>query len=205
MALGRLQDAIAAHRVPASRLVALAFFALALATGSAHEGTMLSALLFVFGLALAAVATVGRLWCALYISGYKNGELVTEGPFSLTRNPLYLFNTVGIAGIGFATETVSLGLVLFLSAVLFYPGVIRGEEVRLRARFGEAFERYRRETPRLLPRWSGLREPATYTVNPRDFRRSMGDVLWFVWLAGSLEIVEAIHEYHILEPLWRLP
>jgi len=33
----------------------------------------------------------------------------------------------------------------------------------------------------------------------------MGDVLWFVWLVGVIELVEALHEYHILEPLLRLP
>ena len=201
----RVADLVAAHRIAASRGVAAAFFAVALATGSAHEGTMLSAALFVFGLALAGIASVGRLWCALYISGYKNAALITAGPYSLCRNPLYFFSTLGFAGIGFASETISLGLALLALALLVYPAVIRREERELEQRFGERYREYRRATPRLLPRGVRPREPETYVVDPRRFRRAMLDALWFVWLAGLLEIVEALHEYQLVRPLWFLP
>lgn len=123
----------------------------------------------------------------------------------MSRNPLYLFSIVGFAGIGLASETLTLGVALLACALLLYPAVIAREEAFLLERFGERFERYRRETPRLLPRWSGLREPGTWVVDTRRFRRSMGDALWFVWLAALLEIVEAIHETHLIEPLVRLP
>ena len=33
----------------------------------------------------------------------------------------------------------------------------------------------------------------------------MGDVLWFVWLVGVIELVEAFHEYGLIAPLIRLP
>jgi hypothetical protein len=33
----------------------------------------------------------------------------------------------------------------------------------------------------------------------------MGDVLWFIWLVGVIELVEALHEYHFLTPVIRLP
>lgn len=197
---------VAAHRIGASRVFAVAFFAVALATASAHEDSVTSAALFVFGIALAGLASVGRLWCGLYISGYKNAELITTGPYSMCRNPLYMFSILGFAGVGFASETFTLGVVLLAAALMLYPLVIAHEEASLRQRFGERFERYCRETPRrLLPRPSDLREPDTYTVDPRRFRRAMLDALWFVWLAALLEIVEALHELHIVEPLWRLP
>ena len=201
----RLADFAAAHRIGAARAFAAAFFAVALATGSAHEGNVASAALFVLGIGLAGAASVGRLWCALYISGYKNAELISSGPYSLCRNPLYLFSIIGMAGVGFASETLTLGLALLAAALLFYPAVIRREEAFLRTRFGAAYERYVSETPRLVPRRMAPREPANYVVDPRRFRRAMLDALWFVWLAALLEIVEALHELHIVEPLWRLP
>lgn len=204
--LAGVSDFVAAHRIGASRIFALVFFAVALGTASAHEGSVLSAVLFVFGIGLAGLASVGRLWCALYISGRKNTELITTGPYSMCRNPLYFFSILGFAGVGFASETFTLGLVLLAAALLLYPFVILREEAFLRARFGDSFERYCRETPRrLVPRVAALREPATWVVDPRRFRHAMVDALWFIWLAALLEIVEALHELHIVEPLWRLP
>jgi hypothetical protein len=42
-------------------------------------------------------------------------------------------------------------------------------------------------------------------VSPRIFRRSMGEVVWFVWLVGIIELVEALHELAMVRPLVRLP
>lgn len=195
----------ATHRLLVSRVFAVAFFLVVLAMESAHEGSLVSTVLFLLGLLLVGVATVGRLWCSLYISGHKNNALITTGPYSLSRNPLYFFSLLGFAGIGLASETVSLGTVLAVAMLIGYPGVIRREEAVLRERFGAEFESYCARVPRFLPKLSGYVEPETYTVNPRLFRRTMLDVIWFIWFVGILEFVEALHEYHIFEPLVRLP
>ena len=195
----------ATHRLLVSRVFAVAFFLVVLAMESAHEGSLVSTFLFLLGLLLVGVATVGRLWCSLYISGRKNAELITTGPYSLSRNPLYFFSLLGFAGIGFASETVSLGAVLAVAMLIGYPAVIRQEEAVLRERFGADFESYCARVPRFLPKLSGYVEPETYTVNPRLFRRTMLDVIWFIWFVGILEFVEALHEYHYVKPLIHLP
>jgi protein-S-isoprenylcysteine O-methyltransferase Ste14 len=203
--LQRFADYFATHRLLVSRLFAVAFFLVVLAMESAHEGNLVSTMLFLVGLVLVGIATVGRLWCSLYISGHKNSELITTGPYSLSRNPLYFFSLLGFAGIGFASETISLGVVLALAMLAGYPPVIRREEAVLRERFGAEFEAYCARVPRFLPRLSGYVEPETYTVNPRLFRRTMLDVVWFIWFVGVLEFVEALHEYHYVKPLIHLP
>ncbi|MEX2240721.1 MAG: isoprenylcysteine carboxylmethyltransferase family protein [Burkholderiales bacterium] len=195
----------ATHRLLVSRIFAAAFFLVVLAMESAHEGSLLSTALFLIGLALVGAATVGRLWCSLYISGHKNTALITTGPYSLSRNPLYFFSLLGFAGIGFASETVTLGVVLAVAMLVSYPAVIRREEAVLRERFGAEFEAYCARVPRFLPKLSGYVEPETYTVNPRLFRRTMLDVVWFIWFVGILELVEALHEYHYVKPLIHLP
>ena len=193
------------HRLLVSRIFAVAFILTVLAAESAHEGSLVSTTLFLVGLVLVGIATVGRLWCSLYISGHKNAELVATGPYSLSRNPLYLFSLLGFAGIGFASETFTLGIVLVVAMLIGYPAVIRQEEAVLRERFGAEFEAYCARVPRFLPKLSGYVEPQTYTVNPRLFRRTMLDVVWFVWFVGILEFVEALHEYHYVKPLIHLP
>jgi protein-S-isoprenylcysteine O-methyltransferase Ste14 len=193
---------LTARRIAASWLAGLALIGLAAATGSAHRGSALGSLMFVAGLAMAAVASVGRLWCSLYIGGYKDARLVTTGPYSLTRNPLYFFSLVGFAGIGLATQSFTLTLGVLLAFALAYPAVIAREERVLRARFGIAFDRYCRCTPRFLPTASKYLEPERYVVSPRAFRRAAADAIWFVWLAG---LVHLMAEHRVVPALLTLP
>ncbi|MGO7726914.1 hypothetical protein ACC713_12320 [Rhizobium johnstonii] len=45
-------------------------------------------LLAQFGTLLIAFGIIGRIWSTIYIGGRKNSALVTQGPYSITRNPL---------------------------------------------------------------------------------------------------------------------
>jgi protein-S-isoprenylcysteine O-methyltransferase Ste14 len=169
-----------------------------------EEVYFLSELFFFTGIILVGVATVGRLWCSLYIGGHKTKELITVGPYSVCRNPLYFFSFLGGIGIGFASETLTV-ILLILSAYLFYyPFVIRAEEKKLRRIHGSDFDRYMSKTPRFFPSLAGLSEPEEYTVRPRLFKRRIFDALWFVWIAGILELVEALHEYNVIPTFFRL-
>ena len=194
-----------AHRIRVSRILLLAFVAALLTCGSTHEGTLLARLLLLGGVTLIGIATVGRVWCALYISGYKDAELVTSGPYSFCRNPLYLFTLLGMAGLGLTTGTVTLALVLPAAFLPGYVAVVRREEAFLRQRFRERFETYCAGTPRFLPRLAAAQEPSSYQVSPQAFRRALRDVVWFVWSIGLIQLFVALHELQFVEPLLRLP
>src|SRR5262245_14008421 len=64
------------------------------------------------GLVLILLGILGRTWCTLYIGGLKKRELVTAGPYSLVRNPLYVFSALGAAGIGAQTGSALLAVLL---------------------------------------------------------------------------------------------
>ena len=180
------------------------FFIVFLMTESAYGDSLFACLLFLLGTVLVGVATVGRLWCAVYISGYKDCELVTAGPYSISRNPLYFFSLLGFAGVGFATETLTLGLALVAVYLFCCPSVIRREESSLRERFGSRYESYCLRTPRFFPNLAALSEPAIYRVKPKPFRRALGDVVWFVWLIGLIQLVDELHEVHLIKALFQL-
>ena len=196
---------VANHRILVSRIFALLFFAVVLSMSPQLEGSVVSGVLFACGLVLAGIATVGRLWCALYISGNKDSVLVTVGPYSVSRNPLYLFSFIGFAGVGLATETITLSLAMPAFFAILYPLIIRREEAMLRERFGSAFVDYCARVPRFLPRPSLYVEPVQWVVDTRLYRRTMVDVVWFVWLVALIELVEEIHKHGVVQPWFTLP
>ena len=88
----------------------------------------------------------------------KNAELTTTGPYSFTRNPLYLGSIV--IALGFAigarawtspAHAIALALIVMFTAI--YVPVIRSEEAFLRGTFAN-FNDYCNRVPRLLPRFT---------------------------------------------------
>ena len=145
----------AENRVLLSRLFAVCFLLLFFFTEPKLEDTVWEAILFFSGLVLVGIATVGRLWCALYISGRKSAELVIDGPYSMSRNPLYFFSLLGVIGLGLSSEVVSLTILLTFSFVFSYQRVIQSEEFFLEDKFGDRFRSYCAAVPRFLPNWLG--------------------------------------------------
>ncbi len=78
------------------------------------------------------------------------------GLFAHCRNPLYLGNVAILAGLALIRNAAPFYLLAFPLFVLIYLLRVIAEEDYLAARFGAAFEDYRRETPRFLPRLRGL-------------------------------------------------
>ena len=110
---------------------------------------------------MAGIGAFGRIWCSLYIAGYKNNVLVTDGPYSMCRNPLYFFSFVGSIGVSCATETFTIPLLTALAFGIYYPSVIRKEQERLTALFGDAYRNYCRNVPSFIPSLSRLKPPPT--------------------------------------------
>ena len=88
------------QRTGLSRLIAVLAFLVVALTESRWELHQEPVAIFLFsiGLALAAVGAAGRIWCSFFISGRKDGQLVSEGPYSISRNPLYVFSCIACWG-----------------------------------------------------------------------------------------------------------
>lgn len=187
-------------RIPFAQLSFVLLMALVLVSRSRWQESapVVAMTFFSGGVALVAVATLGRTWCSLYIAGYKARVLVTEGPYSVCRNPLYFFSMLGGIGLGLAGKNVTVPLIFLCGFGSYYPLVIRREEEALRQAFGREYDEYERATPRFLPKLALLREPLEYVVNPRVFRVHLLSAVWFVWLVALVTVVEALHDAQVL-------
>lgn len=192
------------YRILISRIFALAMIALILVTSSATDRRwpLVGESLFLVSILLVAVASMGRLWCSMYIAGYKTDTLVTSGPYSVSRNPLYFFSLLGAVGVGLATQTFLVPTLILCAFGAYYPLVIKSEEALLAERHGAAFGHYIETVPRFFPKWSALTEPESYVVRPRVYRRHMFDALWFIWIIGFLEMIERLHDLQVLPTLF---
>ena len=88
----------------------------------------------------------------------KDKILATTGPYSSTRNPLYLGSALLAAGFIVAGHSWIGGTLVGAYFGVFYYAVMRNEEEDLRIRFGPVFERYAQIVPLFFPRM----------VNPAD-------------------------------------
>ncbi len=193
------------HRIAVSRVFGFGFLAAVLLTGSRWQGTLAADLMFLAGLMLAAAGMVGRIWCLVYSSGYKSSQLVTAGPYVVSRNPLYFFSFVGLVGIGLSTATLTLTALVVLFFWSVYPAVIDGEEEFLRTKFGAQYAAYCERTPRFFPRWKLFSEPDTYEVRPKTLRQSLGGVLWFIGLPALIHLLMEMREAGLIGWLALLP
>jgi hypothetical protein len=82
----------------------------------------------------------------------KYEQLVTDGPYAHTRNPLYLGSAFLAAGFSIAGHSWWAGAIVGAYFAIFYYAVMRNEENDLRARYGQLFEEYAGRVPLLFPR-----------------------------------------------------
>ena len=153
------------------------------------------------GLSLIFLCVLGRLWSILYVGGRKNDELVTSGPYSLTRNPLYFFSTIGAVGIGLTFGSAILALALGSLTYLILHATARGEAAFLADRFGAAYASYAKRTSLFWPNPFRYRDLAEVNFSPRVLKRTFFDALYFLAVFPAVEFVEYLHTAHVFPTL----
>ncbi len=107
------------------------------------------------------VAYVGiRIWSTLYVGGVKDQILQTSGPYSITRNPLYVGSFCFALSAAFFLKSASLVVLALVAGAVYSRWVVPAEEAVLEDIFGEAYRQYKLRAPRLIPR------PSLYQAAP---------------------------------------
>ena len=81
--------------------------------------------------------------------GQATTDLITSGIFAYSRNPMYLGLLLAFAGIGVLFQALWLLILLIPIVVMTHYVLIRPEEIYLQAKFGDAYESYRK----MVRRW----------------------------------------------------
>lgn len=156
------------------------------------------------GLVLLVVCAFGRIWSSIFIAGYKNDRLITEGPYSMVRNPLYVFSFCGALGVGLSAGSLTIAAVLILPFVIWFPIMVIEEERVLAERHGDAWKAYSAATPRFIPAFRVPTQPAEYTINTRPAGKAFLDAIWFPLAAIGIQAIGLLHQHNILPNLIQL-
>lgn len=157
------------------------------------------------GLGLIVFCIVGRTWCSLYIAGRKVQTLVADGPYSVSRNPLYLFSIIGAVGAGAQLGSFVLALAAGMVAWLVFYLVVRKEERALTAKFGVPYRHYLATVPRFLPKWSLWHDAEKVEAHPSLIVRTFLDACIFLLSIPLAESFEYLHEIGALPTLLMVP
>ena len=193
-----------------SWIIAGVFFFVVLFSKTPFEGSFIYETIEMIGYVLITLATLGRIWCTVYIGGRKDEELCQDGPYSIIRNPLYIFSFLGVMGIMCGTQNLMLLLIMIPLFLGYYYFIITSEEKRLLKLFGREFTDYCSKTNKIIPNFSNYWSKNIIKIDPKIMFRSITDASVFMWLFVALEILEyfkilKINGENIIPVLWRIP
>lgn len=162
-----------------------------------HEAIERTGVLFI------VIGILGRTWCSMYIGGSKLKRLVTEGPYSLTRNPLYVFSAIATFGLGAQLGSMMFALLWAAATIAIFLFVISHEERALSALFPVEYSLYKAQVPRFVPDFCGWRDAETLSVRPALVHRTFRDALLFLAAIPAVKGLESLREVLLAVPIFR--
>lgn len=192
------------RRMATGALAAILILAFALVGAWVNE-PLLHESIEAFGLGAIVLCIVGRCWCALYIGGRKAKALVNTGPYSITRNPLYLFSTLGAWGFGAQTGSLLVGAALALAVGIIFRLTVEREEEYLLGLMGSPYRAYLERTPRFIPDFRLWRGEEFVEIRPRVVVSTFLDGLVFLSAIPLAEGLEALQKTGFAPVLISLP
>ncbi len=140
-------------------------------------------LMFIGGLCL-------RFWATWFIGGRKSTEVICYGPYSLTRNPLYVGTFLMILSLAFLLKSPTFAVATMIVIAYYCVAVVPLEERLLRHFFGTRYANYCQSVPRWFPRWGTAYSPPM-TMISLPMHNELRRALW--WL--PLPLAAELHAY----------
>ena len=116
----------------------------------------------------------------------KNTVLAREGPYRVTRNPLYFGSFLLALGFGVMSNSLLAAILLLVPSALIYPVVIKEEEAHLRRNFPQEFEQFQQSVPRFWPRRGSSRVFESFSMSQYLSNREYNAALGFVGATSVL-------------------
>ena len=146
----------------------------------------------IIGYFLVIICAIGRVYTTAFLGGFKNDKLITYGPFSMVRNPLYVFSFIGVLGI--SIMSMHIWVMLFAPAMFLfiYIPLIAREETFLMEKYPDDFQQYKTSTPRLIPNLRLYSAPDVVNMKPQLLYNSVFDAVWWFVPFALLKLLSSV-------------
>jgi len=139
-----------------------------------------------------------RLSSIVFVGGRKGKSLVTNGPYSSCRNPLYLGSLmIALSAALFLHCLSGLGAII-LAGAFYVAVVIPSEERQLSDAFPEEWKQYVATVPRLIPRLAWNSGTERIEVDLRALRNESFRVLGM----GTIPLLVTLHWHFHAQTWW---
>tara|TARA_B100000427_G_C15505826_1_gene593912 strand:+ start:1799 stop:2395 length:597 start_codon:yes stop_codon:yes gene_type:complete len=130
-------------------------------------------------------------------------SLCTSGPYSRTRNPLYIGNLIIYSGVVLLSGGVYLIPLFFLVLFYFvfqYSMIVSLEEEKLLKLFGKDYLQYKQNVPRIIPLiepWHNntKREPSTFLKTLKTEKRTLQNIFLTILIISSKQFLKNLELY----------
>lgn len=153
------------------------------------EGSWADILAETVGWPLFIAGATLRFWATLYVGGRKREMVVSDGPYSVCRNPLYIGSLLLALSAGLFVQSVTFAAGVGLTALGYMLVTVPVEERFLSERLGEEYQAYCRRVPRYLPRLSAFRTSGRVEVDVQALTREASKAVGWIWIPMIAEVV----------------
>ncbi len=146
------------------------------------------------GILFIAIGEFLRIWAVGYAGGSTRAttlgaarDLVTTGPYSYVRNPLYLGNFLLSFGICIVSNVLWLIPILIVGYLIQYLPIITVEESYLLESCGSVYQTYQEQVPRFLPYFRPYAHPSHHDFSlARAFKSERRTLTAIVCVIGFI-------------------
>lgn len=141
-----------------------------------------------------------RVWAASYICARKSSEVVSTGPYSVCRNPLYWGTFLMVAAIPCLLRSPVLAVSMIPPILLYLFAVVPVEEAVMTSRHGSNYALYCQSVSRWWPNILGYTKGEALGGQTLGYAREWARMAWWIGLAIGFDVL-----FHFSNQSWWMP